>query len=334
MNISEVLCELSNAVSVGDICLADIKAKEILGKFCSVETLQDGTVYGKLDRGAEHTVLIEAHIDEVCFVVTNVSDDGFIFVAKAGGIDERVLPAQRVTVMGDKRYSGTFCSTPPHLLKGKAKPQKIDELCIDIGLSKNVKEHIQLGSFVFFEGDAKALSGTKYCGKALDNRAGVTAVLIAAEILSKCDFLNCNVSFAFTKSEELGCRGAITAAANIEADSAIVVDTTFGDLPGVSPVETGTLGRGPLIGKTPVLSKDITDLLSTAATDSGIKTQFEIMASRTGTNADVISVSGDGVPTALISIPIRNMHTPNEIVDIKDIKACGEIIANAVTEWR
>lgn len=331
MNTTELLCKLSDACSASDISLADSIAEEALAKFCNVTRLDDGTVCGFFDNKSEKTILLEAHIDEVAFIVTDVSIDGFVSVAKVGGIDDRLLPAQRVTVFGDKRYSGTFCSTPPHLSGGDKCPKKIDELCIDCGIT-DAKAHIPLGSLAFYASKAEPLGKNRVCGKALDNRAGVAALLKTAELLCGKE-LGCNVVIAFTKAEEIGCRGAVTTAYNLPVSAAIAVDTTFGDLPGISPHLTGDLGRGALIGRSPSLSREMTDILLDSASELKLPYQHEVMGGRTGTTADVISVTAGGIKTALISIPIRNMHSPYEVADIRDIDSCAEIVGKAVCEW-
>ncbi len=327
MDIEKLVVELSNSVSAGEISLADNICAEYLGKYCAVKRLRDGTVCGIFDKGADKTLLLEAHIDEIAFIVTAVTDEGFLYVQKVGGADARILPAQRVTVFGNNRYSGTFCSVPPHLSKGEKKPKPVDELCIDCGLGKKAVSCVPVGSLVFFDNSAEMLKCGRIVGKSLDNRAGVAALLTAAKYIAE-NKPQCNVVIALTKSEELGYRGAITAAFSLKPDFAVVVDTTFGDLPSISPTLTGNLGKGPLIGRSPVLSRTLTDALIDTACDTGADFQYEIMGGKTGTNADAVSISGEGIPTALISIPIRNMHTPCEIADIGDIEVCAKIIAH------
>lgn len=327
MDIEKLVMELSNSVSAGEISLADNICADYLSRYCTVKRLRDGTVCGFFNNGADKTLLLEAHIDEIAFIVTAVTADGFLYVQKVGGADARILPAQRVTVFGNSRYSGTFCSVPPHLSKGEKKPKSVDKLCIDCGLGKKAADCIPVGSLVFFDNSAEMLNGNRIVGKSLDNRAGVAALLYAAKYIAE-NKPQCNVILAFTKSEELGYRGAVTAAFSLKPDFAVVVDTTFGDLPSISPTLTGNLGKGPLIGRSPVLSRKLTDALIDIACETGLDFQYEIMGGKTGTNADAVSISGEGIHTALISIPIRNMHTPCEVADIGDIEVCAKIVAD------
>ena len=127
--------------------------------------------------------------------------------------------------------------------------------------------------------------------------------------------------------EELGLRGAATSIYNFNATEAIVVDTTFGNLVGIPPHKTGVLNRGALLGVSPVLNRDLGLKLQKIAASSNLPLQFEVMGAKTSTNADVISVTKSGVPTALLSIPIRNMHTPSEVVCIDDIVSTAKIIS-------
>ena len=169
------------------------------------------------------------------------------------------------------------------------------------------------------------LSGGRVTGKAFDDRACVACLISLAEKLAG-KALPMNIVFLFSDQEELGMRGARTAAYGISADEAIALDVSFGDGPSISQYECGNLGGGPMIGVSPVLDSRISGRLLQIAAESGIKNQTEVMGGRTGTNADVISVTKSGIPTGLVSIPIRNMHTPVEVADIADIAASRDLL--------
>ena len=331
MNIKETLFELSNAVSIGNITDASEKAREILSNYA--KTRQNGVeVVGEIKGESDYTLMLEAHIDEVGFVVTDVDDAGFLTVKNCGGIDLRMLPARTVTIHGKEKITGVFCATPPHL-GGPKEYDDIAALKIDTLLGEKAKEIILVGDFVTFNAKAIELQNGRITGKSLDNRAGVVCLLELAKRLSG-KTLPYNVAFAFTDAEELGNRGAKTTTFDISPDEAIVLDVSFADAPDVSSRDCGKLGGGAMIGMSPVLDKGISNKLVSIAKENGLSYQTEVMGSRTGTNGDVVSVTKGGVKTGLISIPLRNMHTDVEIIDLKDIENVCDLLEKYILGGR
>lgn len=323
MNIKETLFKLSNAVSIGNITEASNIAAEELSKYA--ETSQDGiTVVGEIKGDGDYTLMLEAHIDEVGFVVTDVDDKGFLTVKNCGGIDLRALPSRTVKIHGKQDVIGVFCATPPHL-GGPKEYDDIAALKIDTLLGEKVKEVISVGDFVTFNTTAASLQGSRIVGKSFDNRAGVVCLLELAKRLSGKN-LPFNVVFAFTDQEELGCRGAKTATFDLSPDEAIVLDVSFADAPDVPSNDCGKLSGGAMIGISPILDKAISKKLASIAEANNMPYQTEVIGGRTGTNGDVISVSKGGVKTALVSIPLRNMHSDVEIIDIKDIESVCDLL--------
>ena len=317
MDIKEILFKLSDAVSIGNITVASKIAYDELSKYAEVS--QNGiNVIGKIEGESDYTLMLEAHIDEVGFVVTDVDDSGFLTVKNCGGIDLRALPSRTVIIHGKEDVVGVFCATPPHL-GGPKEYDDISVLKIDTLLGENAKEVISVGDFVTFNQKAATLQGDRITGKSLDNRAGVACLLALAEKLQGKS-LPFNVVFAFTDAEELGCRGAKTAAFSISPDEAIVLDVSFADAPDVPSNDCGKLSGGAMIGMSPILDKGISKKLVQIAEENNMPYQTEVMGGRTGTNSDVISISKSGVKTGLVSIPLRNMHTDVEIIDVKDIE--------------
>lgn len=327
MNIKETLLKLSDAVSIGDITEASLVAFDILSKYTRAEK-QGNNVIGKMKGDGNYTLMLEAHIDEVGFVVTNVDDNGFLTVKNCGGIDLRMLPARCVTIHGKQRVSGVFCSVPPHLDSVK-EYSDISALKIDTLLGERAKDIISVGDMVTFKVKAAELNGSRITGKSLDNRAGVVCLLELAERLHGKK-LPCNVVFAFTDAEELGNRGAKTASFEISPDEAVVLDVSFADGPDVPSHDCGRLSAGAMIGISPILDRQICKKLISAAEQNNIPYQIEVMGGRTGTDSDVISVSKSGVKTSLVSVPLRNMHTDVEIVDTDDIKSVCDLLENYI----
>lgn len=323
MDIKEILFNLSDAVSIGNITDASKTAFDELSKYTKAS--QNGiNVIGEIKGESDYALMLEAHIDEVGFVVTDVDSDGFLTVKNCGGIDLRALPSRTVTVHSKEKVTGVFCATPPHL-GGPKEYDDIQALKIDTLLGEKAKDIISVGDLVSFNQKAADLQGGRITGKSLDNRAGVACLLLLAEKLSdkKLPF---NIVFAFTDAEELGCRGAKTAAFGISPDEAIVLDVSFADAPDVPNNDCGKLSGGAMIGMSPILDKGISKTLISIAKENGMPYQTEVMGGRTGTNSDVISVSKSGVKTGLVSIPLRNMHTDVEIIDVKDIENVCDLL--------
>lgn len=325
MNIKSDLIALSELSAIGTVDSASRKAAKIMKEYCPVTAISGLSFVGEIKGESDYTLLLDAHIDEVGFIVTHISDDGFLTVAKCGGIDLRHLPASEVTIHGKRDVTGVFSSIPPHLTKGDEMPDSITDYKIDTLLGAEAKNIISVGDFVTYKVTPSELLGSRISGKSLDNRAGVCVLLELARRLSTKK-LPISVKFLMSDAEELGLRGATTAAFSTEPDEAVVIDVSFGNGPDISPLECGNLGDGAMLGISPVLCRDISDKLISVAKDNSIKYQTEVMGGRTSTNADVISVSRGGVKTGLISIPLRNMHTPNEVVDIEDIISVCDIL--------
>lgn len=271
------------------------------------------------------TVMLEAHLDEIGFLVTHIDSEGFVYVAGAGGIDGRVLTAQNVVVHGEQDYCGVFCSTPPHLSGKDGELPELSKRGIDVGLTaEEAKQHIPLGSRVSFSCNFTKLNGTRICSKSLDDRAGMAAIIACLHQLD--DTCPMNVAVAFCVQEELGCRGSDPAARRLRPDCAIVTDVSFALTPDADPNKCGKMGEGVMIGLSPILDGGMSDVLVALAKEQEIPYQYEIMGGGTGTDADHISSCSTGIPTALLSIPQKYMHTPVEVVDLRDIKAVSDLM--------
>ncbi len=298
-----------------------------------VKTDTMGNVLG-LRRCADQnapTVMLEAHLDEVGYLVTHIDDKGFLYVAAAGHADERVLAAQPVTVYAERPYPGVFCSVPPHLAKEDNAIPELDELGIDIGLSaEEARRAIPLGTRVGFAPQFTAVNDRLVCAKSLDDRAGMAAILHCLRQLPQS--LPVNIAVAFCVQEELGCRGCSTAVYGLQPTEALVTDVSFAYTPDAVAHQCGELGKGAMVGISPVLDHSMGQRLFALAADRGIPTQTEVMAGSTGTDADIISKSATGVPSALLSIPLRFMHTPVEVVDVADVAAVGNLMAAYILE--
>lgn len=276
-------------------------------------------------------ILLDAHIDRIGMIVTYIDDDGFLKV-NGMGVDRRTLLAQTVTVYGRKKtVKGIISTLPPHVAADSKKAPKIEDIAIDVGMTKAEAEKvISVGDLVLIDGKFSKLCGTKVCSPATDDRAGVCAVLYALDLLKKEQNLPFRIAVQFASQEEVGCRGAAASTYNLDPDYAIAVDVSFAQSSGVEPSKAGEMGKGVMIGISGNLSRDMFNRLVDTAKKKKIPYQIEAMSRSTGTDADPIAVTRGGVVTGLLSVPQRYMHTPCEVLDTEDIKATGKLIAEFV----
>ena len=334
MDIPEILkqlCELGGAS--GGETEAHGTVLELLQKYMpDARADKFGNITGCFGEDTEKPlVLLEAHIDRIGMIVTNIDDDGFLKVSGMG-IDRRTLLAQSVTVFcGEKRIRGVISTLPPHVATDSGKAPKIEDIAIDVGMTKEQAEKVvSLGDLVLIDGFFSTLQGTNVCSPATDDRAGVCAVLYALDLLQKEKELPCRLAVLFAAQEEVGCRGSKIGVYDMDPDYAIATDVTFAQSNGVDPSQAGELGKGAMIGVSASLSRKVSQKLIDLAKEKNIPWQIEAMGGTTGTDADSITVSRCGIATGLISIPQRYMHTPCEVVDTEDIKAVGTLMAEFV----
>lgn len=331
MNTEELLKKLTAvpAVSGSEDGLYDL-LNSLLSEYGTVSTDAVHNIFCTF--GSGYHILLDAHIDEIGLIVTSVTDDGFLKVGACGGVDKRMLLGYEVSVWGKKEIKGIISTLPPHLQKGEAekKVPDIDDVSVDIGMNKEAAEKlVSVGDRITFRRRFSKLIGGLISSNCLDDRAGVASILLALDKLKK---LPVKITVMFSAQEELGTRGAKSGSFGKDADEAIAVDVSFGYTPGCLKEECGEIGKGPMIGVSPVLSQEISRALIKAAENNGVPYQTEVMNGRTGTNADVISVAENGIKCGLISIPLKYMHSPVEVVDIKDIENTGALIAAYVKE--
>ncbi len=331
MNTEELIKTLTSVSAVGGNEGEMISVlKELLSAYGKVETDAVNNVICTFGEG--YHILLDAHMDEIGFTVTSVSDEGFLKIAPCGGIDKRMLLGAEVTVCGSKKTDGIISTLPPHLQKSadEKKVPDISELAVDIGMDKESADKLVMpGSAVIFKRQFTELLNNQISSNCLDDRAGAAAILLA---LDKLKQLPVKITVLFSTQEELGTRGAKTGTYGRNADEAIAVDVSFAYTPGCNKEDCGKIGKGAMIGISPVLDRNISDALIKTAKNSGIKYQKEIMNGKTGTNADVISISENGIKCGLISIPLKYMHSPVEVVDLSDIESTAELIAAYVKE--
>lgn len=333
MAVKDIILGLSNANGPsGAEGSAARLAMELLSDFTPVVRDALGNViaeFGNLN--SPNHILIDAHIDEIGLVVTDIDNDGFLHVAACGGVDRRVLMGSEVVVMSKNKISGIVCCRPPHLTTAEdtKKVPEFTELAVDIGYpADKARELVTIGTRIAFRSRAASMLGNRVTGKALDNRAGAAAIIRTVELLEpKCSRLDCHVTALLSTREEVGHNAAGCAAFTVAPTQAVAVDVGFASYPGCPEEKCGKLGAGPMIGFSPVLSRAITKKLTATADEKSIKWQYDVCGGTTGTNADDIAVTAGGILCGLLSIPQRNMHTPVEVVDCEDVENTAQLLA-------
>jgi tetrahedral aminopeptidase len=276
-------------------------------------------------------IMLAAHMDEIAMMVRDVVD-GFIYVQRVAGMDSRVMLAQPVRVHGRKSLPGVVAATPPHLLKDSERKNYPDfeALVIDVGLpADEVAELVRIGDLVTPDVGMLELSGKRLAAKAMDNRSCVAAVTVALDALQGMQH-SWDVYATATVQEETGLLGAATAAYHINPDIAIALDVTFAAQPGISADDALEMGGGPAIALGPNIHPKLYDKIIAIAERYEIKHQIEPIPGASGTDAWAIQVARFGIPTALLGIPLRNMHSPVETLDLRDIERTGWLLAQFI----
>lgn len=298
-----------------------------------IRTDVSGNVYGILNPEAPFKVLLAGHCDEIAFMVKHIDDNGFISVAKAGGISPKLALGNRVRILSKQEVKGVVCVPAEH--KGGAKGEiKIEDILIDTGAAKkeDLKDIVAIGDYIIYDVDYENLLNDLYTGRALDNRTGAYIIAEALKVLSK-EKLNVGVYGVSTVNEETTMGGAHFAASLIEPNMAIACDVTFAtDGPGSSAKNEGDvkIGSGAVISVGSQINRKINQMLQDVAKEKNHPLQIELTPTRTGTDADRMRFAGKGIPVALISLPLRYMHSPSEVVSLKDIASEINLIVDFI----
>jgi putative aminopeptidase FrvX len=293
--------------------------------------------------GPARRLVVMGHIDEIGLIVTHIDDEGYLWFREVGGWDAQILVGQRVvlaTPRGDRRdgeVSGVIGKKPIHLLRDeeRKKVAEVRELHIDIGAKDGAqaRELVRVGDVAVIDGDPLELPNGRIASRALDNRLGSFVALEAARLVAEAggasDWELVAVAAA---QEETTFGGSRTSAFSLQPDAAIVVDVTHAtDAPGIDVKESGKheLGSGPVLSRGSTLNPRLSELLYDTAEKEKIAFTVEAIGRNTGTDADAVHLSRGGVPTALVSIPLRYMHSPVELVQLEDVHAAATLIAAA-----
>lgn len=307
-------------------------AAEWLAPLGTCETTPLGSLICKIKQpspGRPHLVL-NAHLDQIGLVVTQIEESGFLRIAPVGGCDRAVLPSAQIQVhTKDAILPGVVCTIPPHLSTGDKTLPKVEELAIDIGFSaEEAKKRVAPGDRVTCVSTPLLLKNGRISAQSLDDRAGCAVVMWAAKALAQLP-LQCGLSLLLSTHEEVGEQGAQTGVRMLMPTHSIIVDVSFAHTPDAQRSQCGVLDGGAMLGCAPILDNGMFTALRKTAEQEKIPYQLEIMSGATGTDADKIAVCGAGVRCAMLSIPLRYMHTPVEVVTLSDLEA----VANLITAY-
>jgi tetrahedral aminopeptidase len=335
--LTEILLELSAAAGVaGDEAGVVNKAAEYFREYTDrVELDRFGNLIA-FKRGEKNgtpeqvSLAAAAHIDEIGAMVTKIEPEGFLRFTSVGGIDPRTLLGQAVEVHGRTVLKGVIGALAPHLLteKEQKKELKIEHLFIDLGFNEaQARAQVSVGDFISLDQvPLKLEAGACLTGKSLDNRAGVAALILCAAELAGMKH-QADLYFIATLQEEVGVRGAITAAYSLVPDLVVAVDVTHGEAPGLTGSKVFELGRGTTVALGPNIHPALSRRLQDTAREQRILYQLEPIPESSSTDAWATQVSREGIPSALLSIPLRYMHSAVELLHLSDIISTGRLLS-------
>ncbi|MBQ4647630.1 MAG: M20/M25/M40 family metallo-hydrolase [Clostridia bacterium] len=275
------------------------------------------------------SILFDAHLDEIGFMVKKICDGGFLKVSGIGGTDTKVLSAAEVWIHGKEKIAGVFASTPPHLRESDDNEKLfLNDMYIDTGMSKEyLEENTPIGTVVTYKTTTEKLLNGHIVGKSMDDKISMCTILEAFDLLDGED-LNVDIIAQFSGGEEIGYIGATTAAFKAAPDYAVAIDVTNSYIPEAPIRKMGNkLGGGGVISYSGTTSRPFTKHFIEVLNKENIPHQIVGEPGRTGTNAHVLQIARDGIPTALISVPLKNMHTQAETATLGDLENIAKALA-------
>lgn len=305
------------------------KVIEEMTPYCDrIDTDYTGNVVSVINPDAKFRVMLAGHIDEIGLVVTLIQKDGMLRVSNAGGVRAVTYPGHQVVVHG---HGGTVYGAVV-FVKGQAKADmQAGDLIIDIGAKdeEDARKYVQEGDPIHLNTYYQEMLNGHLSARAIDDRGGAFIIL---EALKRAKDKGCKIGVyaATTVGEETGMRGAHWAASRVRPNLGIAVDVTFAqDYPGADPKLNGEiqLGKGPVICNSSIVNKKVNALMRAIAEEKGIPYQMETFIGRTGTDADKIHFAMEGFPTALLSLPLRYMHSPSEVCHLDDVENSIELLS-------
>ena len=334
--------EAKNANDIAALCM-----RHSGGFFSECEISPVGSIYlvHPGQDGAGH-LMLDAHLDTIGFVVSELCEGGFLRVQPVGGVDRRILPGCEITLYGKQAVRGLFVATPPHLASASGDKELPGwrDLTVDTGLSdERLAALVPVGTPAGFSSDCERLASGRMAGKSLDDKACIAAIVRCGALLSgtlASDTLvsdtlaggaaAARVTACFSVGEETSSLGAVTAAYAVKPDAAVVLDVNYARTPGDRENQTLVMGQGPGVSYSVTTSRALTDAVVETAKAAGLACQTVVETKSTGTNAHALQCAHSGTPCAVVSIPLKYMHTYSECIDLADVEATAALLAEFV----
>lgn len=335
MDLKQLIYSLCSLMSIsGHESTNSDALTELIGEYFDehkTDSVGNHLFIKKASKANAPTLLIDTHFDEIGMLVTDIKEGGFITVTSVGGLDPSIMQASEVRIYGQETLTGIIASTPPHLRSKESskKLKDIDELLIDTGYPKEELEKIvRIGTPVGFAPIYRSLGNKEniIAGKSFDNKACAAAAIYGISNAQK-EELAANVCLLLSCHEETVKIGGVAPAAfDLRPDYAVVIDVNLATVPSVERSETVDMGEGISIAFSAITDKKLTKLALELCDENLIKCQKCAAPSSTGTNTTCLSIVSGGVPVADIGLPIKNMHTYTEVLDLNDAKALADFV--------
>lgn len=298
---------------------------------CFIDCLGNVVALKKCGNPNAKKLMLEGHIDEIGLMVSAIDKNGFISFVQVGGIDGRILPSSEVVIHGTRDINGIIGSKPPHLQTAEEskEPMKVTDLAIDTGYTyEEISKIVSIGDGVTFKQSVGEMCGDTISYKSLDDRAGIAVIIDVLRRINNMD-LAVDVYVVATVQEEVGLRGAKTAAHLINPHMCISIDVCHGITPDNS-TDAFCCGEGVVISKGPNIHPALSKKLIELADKNSIPFDIDVDGGNTGTNAWAVQIVREGIATALLSLPLKYMHNPIETMSIKDLDAAADLIVRFV----
>ncbi len=282
------------------------------------------------------TLLLTAHIDTVGAAVKELCGDGFVRALPVGGIDRRILPGAEVEIYGKETVRGIFASVPPHLTdkNGSGTMPDFSDFLIDTGKTKEELEALlPIGSPIAFVGKTERLLGNRVTSAHLDDKICCAAILYACTELCEHPEFDIGLGVLFATGEEKGAGGAASAQFIAASDGAVALDVNFAKEKDTPDYISGKLGEGAMISRSAMTDRRMTELVIDCAEKAGIPHKVICETEGTGTDADAVEAAYTGTPCAVLSVPIKYMHTPCETCDLADVLSVSRILVSTALSF-
>ena len=333
----EFLISLCNSAGVAGFEFQETAGlvKDAFKEYCDdVWTDTLGNVIGHRKGAGKFSILFAAHMDEIGLMVSGYEKGGFLRFTTIGGYDQRSLVAQEVFVHGKENVYGVIGVKPPHITTPEEakKSHKIEDMAIDTGLCDDeLKKLVRIGDVVTIKRQTVELKNGSLAGKAIDDRAGVAVLFQCMQELKN---VNCDIDvyYVATVQEEVGCKGGLVAAYELKPDIAIALDVCHGQSPDVQEPRGKKMGGGPVIAKGLNIHPKVFESLKQTAKDHFVAHQISVSPGMSGTDAITMQIAGNGTATAVISFPLKYMHTSVEVIKMKDIMLTSKLISSYVRD--